>query len=110
VGWWAANLSCELFRVLYPNRYLRLRYEDLARSPKDVLECVLDKVSPQPGVEIRDVSCGNNRHQLYGNRMRHMPPTFSRVEEDTRWKTAMPPLQRRLITCLSWPLRERYGY
>jgi hypothetical protein len=33
LGWSIANLSCELFRKLYPRQYVHLRYEDLARSP-----------------------------------------------------------------------------
>src|SRR6476620_953789 len=35
--WWIANLGCELFGQNYPDRYLRLRYEDLARSPNEAM-------------------------------------------------------------------------
>jgi len=44
--WWIANLGCELFGQNYPDRYLRLRYEDLARSPNEAMRDLFAKLLP----------------------------------------------------------------
>lgn len=38
LGWTHANLACEMFGRLYPDRYLRVRYEDLVQAPLQVIE------------------------------------------------------------------------
>ena len=37
LAWSVANLSCELFGLIYPRQYVRLRYEDLVSSPREAL-------------------------------------------------------------------------
>ena len=46
LGWWVANLACELFGSKYPDRYVRLRYEDLARAPSDEMQGLFAKLVP----------------------------------------------------------------
>ncbi|HLC08746.1 MAG TPA: hypothetical protein VJK06_05625, partial [Methyloceanibacter sp.] len=52
----------------------------------------------------------DNRHQLYGNRMRGRPLTLADVKEDRAWQTEMPAAYCRLVSPLSFILRARYGY
>ena len=110
LGWWAANLTCEAFRRLHPKQYLRIRYEDLARSPRDELHRLFERMSLGPEIHITEPGSSDNRHQLYGNRMRHQQVSLADVAEDARWKVEMPSADRRIVSCLSWPLRRRYGY
>jgi len=107
-GWWAANLSCELFGWFYPAQYTRVRYEDLVFSPCEVLDKLFDALLPgvvgiSDGEETTD-----NRHQLYANHGRYN--TITRVQADVRWKTEMPRWHKSLATALTWPLLRRYGY
>jgi hypothetical protein len=111
LGWWLANLSCEYFRRLYPDQYVRVRYEDLARSPSEVLQTLLTRVLPGVAWNPKNIGRSDNRHQLHGNRMRRRQlSSFQAVREDVRWMNEMPLRYRRLVTALSWPLRRIYGY
>jgi hypothetical protein len=104
-GWWAANLSCELFGKLHPRHYVRLRYEELVRAHAVELERLTDAAqiprAPAPSDE-------SNRHQLFGNAMRFAEITT--IEDDQRWRGEMPTRIVRAVEVLSWPLRKRYGY
>ena len=95
LGWWAANLTCEAFRRLHPKQYLRIRYEDLARSPRDELHRLFERMSPGLEIDITEPGSSDNRHQLYGNRMRHQQVSLTDVAEDARWKAEMPSADRR---------------
>jgi len=108
LGWLAANLSCEVFRWLYPEQYRRVRYEDLNSSHQEVLTGLFQDLS-LPEVEAAKTA-GDNRHQLYGNqsRYRHFEPAA--IQEDVRWQSKMPAAERNFVSVLTWPLRLRYGY
>ncbi len=108
LGWWAANLSCEIFRWLRPSRYTRVRYDDMARSHQSVLQRLLGTLSN--GDAASGTKGTNNRHQLYGNHNRYKSFRPAEISEDVRWKTAMPRAQQVLVKALTWPLRRRYGY
>jgi hypothetical protein len=109
VGWTVANASSEIFGWLYPRNYMRLHYEDLARSPRPVLESLSSRLllaSSSTGKR----EWADNRHQLYGNSMRFKPLSFNDVTEDVKWKTAMSRFHRWLAIMVSWPLAARYRY
>ena len=110
LGWWIANLACELFGWMYPNQYVRLDYEDVVRSPREAVSTLLGKLLPERECRFETLGTGTNRHQLYGNRMRSRPPSLRAIKEDQVWKSDMPGAHRRLVEALSWPLRVRYGY
>jgi hypothetical protein len=109
-GWTMANLACEIFGLLHPGSYLRVRYEDLVRAPLKVIGQVLAKVSLDPPVSLDQSEVRGNRHQLHGNAMRFETLSPADLKEDAAWKTAMPRGYRRLISGLSWPLSVRYAY
>jgi hypothetical protein len=109
-GWLAANVTCELFGRLYPEAYMRVRYEDLARAPVDVLHAVCARLSPTIGWSSDKIGTGKNRHQLYGNKMRQQQLSLSEVKEDLKWKTEMPKAYSHGVMPVSFPLRRRYGY
>jgi sulfotransferase family protein len=110
LGWWAANVTCETFRWRYPKQYLRVRYEDLARSPRETLQRLLERALSRPEVDFGEPGSSDNRHQLYGNRMRHQQLSLADVTGDERWKVEMPRADQRIASCLSWALRWRYDY
>jgi hypothetical protein len=104
-----ANLSCELFRIIYPNQYIHLRYEDIVSAPAEVVQALLTRAIPGLSWSGR-FSGSNNRHQLYGNTVRYRPPSIEDIKEDLRWKYEMPPEQARLVLHLTSLLHSRYGY
>jgi hypothetical protein len=105
-----ANLSCEVFGWLYPGQYVRLHYENLACSPQVVMRALFNVISPDRDLRLTEIGVSDNRHQLYGNRMRRQLLLFSDVRLDIRWKSQMPRTYRRLVAALTWPLRAKYGY
>jgi len=110
LGWWVANLACERFGRRYPDRYLRVRYEDLARAPAETMRRLLAEILPESEWRAADVGGSDNRHQLYGNRMRAASLSLAEVKEDTGWTRDMPRAYRSLVSALTAPLRRRYGY
>jgi len=110
LGWTASNLACELFGRIYPDRYLRLRYEDLVHAPSAVMDDLYAKLLPGVGWNADQIGAGANRHQLYGNRMRGRPLSLAGIKEDAAWRRDMPAAARSLAASLTWPLRRRYGY
>jgi hypothetical protein len=110
LGWWVANLACELFGRTHPEGYVRLRYEDLARAPGDEMQGLFAKLVPGSEWPAEAIGGCDNRHQLYGNRMRAANLSLAEVREDSAWQRDMPRLYRSLVSLLSAPLRWRYGY
>ena len=106
VGWSAANLSCELFNLLYPAQYCRVRYEDFTSDHARILDALFASL-PQGQAGGAQT---NNRHQLYGNHNRYKAFARETIREDVRWKMQMPSCQQAVVSVLTWPLRLRYGY
>ena len=110
LGWWVANIACELFGRKYPDRYVRLRYEDLARSPAEEMRGLFANLAPGSEWPAEAIGANDNRHQLYGNRMRAGSLSLAEVREDAAWQRDMPRGARALVSTLTVPLRRRYGY
>jgi hypothetical protein len=110
LAWSAANLACEIFGGFYPKQYLRLRYEDFVAAPRATLDRLLQRTVPGAKWYAETLGVTDNRHQLYGNRMRARPLTLADVKEDRAWLTDMPASYRRLVSPLSFIVRRRYNY
>jgi hypothetical protein len=95
-----------------PDRYLRLRYEDFVADPPGSVRRILAMVGMQdaelPFVKGNEARTTAN-HSVAGNpdRLRHGQIT---LRSDDRWRTAMKPGNRRLVSALTAPLLLRYGY
>ena len=94
------------------DRYLRLRYEDFVADPPGSVRAILRMV----GMDAADLPFVNGNeaqttpnHSVAGNpdRLRHGAIT---LRSDDRWKSAMAPRNRRLVSVLTSPLLLRYGY
>jgi hypothetical protein len=109
-GWVTANFACGLFGWFYPMQYIRVRYEDLARSPQSVLKYLFQKLLPGKVIDFNIASGSDNRHQLFGNRARRTAIALADVREDDDWSNALPTGYGRLIEVLSGFLARRYGY
>lgn len=110
LGWLYANLACELFQRRHPDRYTRVRYEDLVSDPHPVMKSMLQVILPSARWTLDAVGTYDNRHQLYGNRMRRRPLDVQEIRVDDKWRSEMPHQLRRIVEAISRPLRARYGY
>jgi hypothetical protein len=109
-AWSIANLSCELFRLLHPRQYIRLRYEDLARAPAEEIQSIFEHAVPGVTWSFDDANTCDNRHQIHGNSVKRQQLAIADVKEDLKWQSEMPPEYSRVVLALSYPLRLRYGY
>lgn len=110
LGWVAANSACELFGRRYPDQYMRLRYETLTQSPENVMRDLFREILPGRVQQFDESNSSDNRHQLFGNRLRRKPVAIAGIQPDDEWKRAMPRGYRRLVEALTVFLRSHYGY
>lgn len=110
--WTVSNLSCELIARRYPDRVVRIRYEDLRAQP----EAVLVEIGRAFALNLDDVRNKLRRdesfavgHNIGGNRIRHEgavrfdPAKSGRRSDLPRWLKVV-------TTTFCWPLMLRYGY
>jgi hypothetical protein len=111
--WVGLNLGIEAMRrELAPNRYLRIAYEDFIRDPVAQLKGIMSfldlDIDSFPFVRDDELILMPN-HSVSGN-----PSRFStgavKLRADDEWRRRMPTRHKRLVTLLSWPLSQRYGY
>ncbi|RSN71004.1 sulfotransferase family protein [Actinomadura sp. WAC 06369] len=109
--WTGFNLAAEAVGRAHREDSLHMLYEAVAGSPRAAVDAVLDLLGhggPNPVGADGTVELGGN-HTVTGN-----PNRFGRgrtaIEEDRRWRTAMPGPRRAATTLLSLPLLHRYGY
>ena len=94
------------------DRYLRMRYEDLADEPAAAMARIASFAGVPtlalPFTGPRDVAT-TTVHTVAGNadRMRSGPLT---IRLDDAWQTELPVRARRLVTALTLPLLTRYRY
>lgn len=97
---------------------LRVRYEDVARSPIAALrEIAAFAAVDSDDSALRFLSQDGAdfwadlrpAHTVSGHRTRFTTGRVA-IRPDDRWRTALPAAQRRLVTAASFPLLARYGY
>jgi hypothetical protein len=110
--WTLWNASAERIGGRRRDRYLRLRYEDLIRSPRPVVETILltaqEDAAGLPFRKEHSVFLAPN-HTIRGNPDRFVTGLVDLIP-DTRWEKAMTPGARRIAALLAHPLLHRYGY
>jgi len=94
--------------------YTRVRYRDFVRSPVRTLSRMLRNVDEYRGPRqldhVRDGRLElDAQHVLAGNPMREEQGTVS-LEEDLAWRRNLGAVTRGLVTALTLPLLNRYGY
>jgi hypothetical protein len=110
--WDLCNAATEAFWGRSPQRYLRLRYEDLVEEPRASVKRMLDLVgeggAPLPFVSERGVEFGPN-HNVRGNPNRFQTGTVE-LRPDREWAGRIGRKDRAVATALTLPLLGRYGY
>ena len=95
-----------------PERYRRVRYEDLMAAPRDALADVAawlgEEFTPDPFVRADTVLLRPN-HTVWGNPSRFRVGEVQLRSDDT-WTRKLSRSQRRTVEWITWPLLRRYGY
>ncbi len=114
VRWVAKHLTNEAIRRRYgANRSILLRYEQLIEDPRGTVEAVAKLVGqPSPVVELaRGVPIPVPEvHGPDGSKRRRFVSNEVVLQLDTRWQQELNPVDRFLVTLLTYPLLRRYGY
>lgn len=119
--WIYRNVTTELLPMIDPGAgtvssrptYQRLRYEDLIESPAPSLEGILRQLGVSSDA-LSPVIDGNRvqlspKHTVWGNPMRFRKGEIELVLDD-EWRRAMKSADRGIVTAMTLPLLQRYGY
>lgn len=110
LGWVSWNLAVEMCRLIGEN-IIRIRYEDLISSTKQVLEDISSFIEePVPVIEGAAASVFfGETHSIAGNPIRFLSGDVQ-LKMDTEWENKMNLYKRALVTTITWPLLMKYGY
>ena len=112
VLWGAWNAAIEALWRTTPEKYLRLRYEDLIADPRvsfgAILRLVGEEGAELPLVGEREVKLGIS-HTVSGNPNRFDTGAVE-LKQDRAWTEKMSPRDQKLVTALTAPLLARYRY
>lgn len=109
--WSMRNILAEMLVRRLP--YVRVRYEDLMRSPQTELRRLTSAVDVLAGREAtlsaeHTVDLGPV-HAMLGNPQRFQTGSVE-LRSDEEWRSAMPLPARAIVTAMTLPLLWRYGY
>jgi hypothetical protein len=109
--WDIFNLQAEAVARRRPDQYLRIRYEELAAKPEEVLANIWRLISQAGHLSQipAAASPAKTNHTAWGNPIRAAEKTLV-WKLDDRWTRDMPSRSRRVTSLMTWPLRRRYGY
>lgn len=106
-GWVRANRNIERhLNSLAPDKWIRIRYEDLCRAPQVTLDRFYRFCNLEPHSMPQEFS--NQDHHIIGNRMRLS--NIGQLNLDENWRRALTPAELNLASKLAGPVHVRYGY
>lgn len=109
--WYRHNLGMHILGRANP-RSVFVRYEDLARQPRVVVQRLLADLGlpPLPDGFLAEARLAlTPSHTVAGNPLRFQRQSLD-IRADDEWRAHMVPGDRRFVTALSWPLLLGYGY
>jgi hypothetical protein len=111
VLWDVENVAAERLWSRQPDRYVRVRYEDVTRAPAATLTEALQRL----GFESRVEADNDGRlhvdvaHTVAGNPGRMTSGPLA-VRRDDEWVSRMTSTQRLVVTATTAPILRHYGY
>ncbi|MFI5891900.1 sulfotransferase [Actinoplanes sp. NPDC051513] len=106
VHWLARNVLTERLASCYPGRHVRLRYEDFAANPREVIERILTMTGTPatdgPFIDDNTVELDPN-HTIAGNPSRFRNGKIALTNDD-RWRAEQRSGPRLTSTALALPL------
>ncbi len=111
LSWRLANRAAEAFGSIYPDSYLRLRYEDFTTDPRAELDRLGAFLGLDLSPQIADLEHGRpfpRVHQVAGNRMRG--EEIISLRPDLGWERELPRRYRLLFRLVNEKMARGYGY
>ena len=113
LSWSLKNYGVEMLLNRFPDRYLRISYEEFIQNPKLAVESILkllrEEVTQLPFKDDTTVNMGID-HIFAGSPSSRSETGFVKLSLDERWKKEMNTIDKAIITSLSWLLLKKYGY
>lgn len=109
--WPIANLSATIFKIIFPKKYLMIKYEDLVLNPLLALKKIENFLKIDLSIQKRIIEKGQNiplSHQISGNRLRSKKEIVLRANME--WEQKLSMAYRILICFFLWPFMLFYGY
>lgn len=110
--WNLWNVMPEAFWRRARDRYIRVRYEDFVRQPRETVERIVAMTGERPEglpfVSETAVELGVT-HTVAGNPSRFQTGVVE-VRPDREWQEKMRTRDRLVVTAVTWPLLLRHGY
>jgi hypothetical protein len=109
--WLFTNAMSESLRP-FLKHYFRLYYEDLVDDPRGVLSRVCAAVDePEPVLDFIDGCSAHlaKAHTVAGNPIRFQEGLVP-IRADTEWVEKLSRRHKSIVTAITWPLLQHYGY
>lgn len=107
--WRLQNMNAERARqLLPPDRWLRIRYEDLCSDPQGTLDAIADFAFVDRAPIPQDFYM--TEHHIIGNRMRLKRPGSGMVLRDDSWQTRLGPRDLAIVTRIAGRANRYFGY
>lgn len=109
--WSFQNLAVALLGRTWPDRYIRMRYEDFATDPRRQTGRILEWIGEgdsSPVSPNREVNLRGN-HTVWGNPSR-LKTGPVKIRLDDKWKAKLDATKKGVVTALTGPLLFQYGY
>ena len=111
--WNLKNFAVEMLLNRSPERYLRISYEDFVQNPKTAVECLLslvqEKVTQLPFRDDSTVKMSVD-HIFAGSPSSRSEIGAVKLQLDESWKNKMKPIDKAVVTKLTWHWRKKYEY
>ncbi len=111
LSWNLKNSAVEMLLNCSPERYLRISYEDFVQNPKTAVESVLnlvqEKVTELPFRDDSTVKMSVD-HIFAGSPSSRSEIGAVKLRLDQRWKHEMKPIDKALVTYITFPLTKKY--
>ena len=108
--WLVHNLRAQVLgKRLGPQRYIRVRYEDLATQRESEMQRICLRFGI-PYEEALTAPTTRNIHNICGSRWRFSNQDVVKIELDESWKSGLPQLDRMIFTLIAGLLNRGFGY
>ena len=103
LSWNLKNSAVEMLLNCFPERYLRISYEDFVQNPKTAVECLLNLVQEQvtqlPFKDDHTVNMSVD-HIFAGSPSSRSEIGAVKLRLDEKWKTEIKPIDNAIITLI----------
>jgi hypothetical protein len=106
--WRITNMNAERARRLVPpDRWMRVKYEDLCADPQRVVDAIADFAGVGRAILPRNIFAGE--HHIMGNDMR-LARGDQAIRRDDSWRTRLTPLELSRIARIAGRANRAFGY